>query len=272
MGRRALTAIASIPIDARERAEIVRSDIEASLTRDEQLAIDAATLRRYRAPSAEAFYPLEYAYHLLGDLTGCRALDLGCGSGRNAVLMALKGASVTGVDISRPLLALAAARAAANGATARTRLVAASAHSLPFASESFDVVFGVAILHHLDLPLVSREVHRVLTVGGRAVFSEPVRNSRLIRRLRPWIPYRAPDISPFEAPLTDEQVGEFASGFRPGRRRAFWLPHVSVARVTPGVRAHLHKVHRIDAALLRWMPRLASFAGRRVWEIVKESR
>ena len=259
-------------LEARERAEIARSDIEASLTAGERLTIDPATLNRYRAPSADAFYPLEYVYHLLGDVAGLRVLDLGCGSGRNAVLTALKGATVTGIDISRSLLAVAAARAAANDATAKTRFVAASAHCLPFASESFDIVFGVAILHHLDLPLVSREVNRVLTIGGRAVFSEPVRNSRLIRRIRPWIPYRARDVSPFEGPLTDEQVRQFASGFRLGRQRAFWLPHVSVARVTPVIRNHLHKVHRVDAALLEWMPSLAVFAGRRVWEIVKERR
>ena len=55
---------------------------------------------------------------------------------------------------------------------------------MPFPDDSIDVVFGIAILHHLDLDLVSREVRRVLKPGGRAIFQEPVRNSRG-RPLRP---------------------------------------------------------------------------------------
>ena len=41
---------------------------------------------------------------------------------------------------------------------------------------SVDVVFGIAILHHLDLPQAAREVWRILKPGGRAIFQEPVRN------------------------------------------------------------------------------------------------
>jgi len=261
----------SVSLHARERAEIARSDVEASLTAGEPLRIDDAIVRRYCQPSGDAFYPLEYQYHLLGDVEGLSVLELGCGSGRNAVLTALKGARVTGIDISRSLLDLAAARAAANGVSAAARFVAASAHRLPFDDRSFDRVFGVAILHHLDLALVSSELRRVLEPGGRAIFSEPVRSSALIRRIRPWIPYAAPDVSPFEGPLTDDQVANFSKDFRFGRCRAFWLPHVSVARITPGLRRHQHTVHRVDAALLGWLPWLKRFAGRRVFEIVKET-
>ena len=64
---------------------------------------------------------------------------------------------------------------------------------------------------------------------------------------------------------------EISKDFRFGRCRAFWLPHVSVARITPGLRRHQHTVHRVDAALLGWLPWLKRFAGRRVFEIVKET-
>src|SRR5262249_39739430 len=171
----------------------------------------------------------------------------------------------------RSLLDIAAARAAANGVSARARFVVGSAHSLPFGDDTFDIVFGVAILHHLDLGIVSGELRRVLKTGGRGIFSEPVRNSSFIRRVRPWIPYRAPAVSPFEGPLSDNELRSFSKGFRFGRCRAFWLPHVSVARITPGLRRHQHKVHRIDAALLDWIPSLQRFAGRRVWEVAKET-
>ena len=43
---------------------------------------------------------------------------------------------------------------------------------------------------------------RVLKPGGRAVFKEPVRASRLLRLARAFVPYRRSDVSPFERPLT----------------------------------------------------------------------
>ena len=268
-GERADSAF--IPLNTRERAEIARSEVEAALTVGEPLRVHPSIVRRYRQPSAAAYYPLEYQYHLLGDVAGLRVLELGCGSGRNAVMTALKGACVTGIDISKSLLDLAISRAAANNVSTTAHFVEGSAHRLPFGDASFDLVFGVAILHHLDLTLAATEIARVVKPGGRAVFSEPFRNSTLIRRIRPWIPYAAPDISPFEGPLTDDHLAVFSKAFRVGRCRAFWLPHVSVARITPGLRHHQHNVHRVDAALLGWLPWLKRFAGRRVFELVKET-
>ena len=53
----------------------------------------------------------------------------------------------------------------------------ADAESLPFASESFDLVLGHAVLHHLpDLSRAFSEFHRVLRPGGRIAFAgEPSR-------------------------------------------------------------------------------------------------
>ncbi len=53
----------------------------------------------------------------------------------------------------------------------------ADAESLPFAAESFDLVLGHAVLHHLpDLERAFSEFHRVLKPGGRIVFAgEPSR-------------------------------------------------------------------------------------------------
>jgi hypothetical protein len=110
----------------------------------------------------------------------------------------------------------------------------------------------------------------VLSPGGRAIFQEPVRNSRLIRTIRSWIPYQAPDVSPFEAPLVDAEIAEFSTGFTVGRSRVFSLPHVNLAQVLPWSRDHLHKVHVVDAAVLRWLPGLQGFAGQRVWELIRD--
>ena len=252
-----------------ERAEIERSSIEATLTPDQTLRVSAKTLARYAKPPRSTAYPLEYAYHLLGDVQGKRVVDFGCGSGANSVLLANRGAHVWGVDISEDLLKLAQRRLDVNGRHGGATFIAGSAHDLPFPDESIDVVFGIAILHHLDLALVAREVLRVLKPGGRAIFQEPVRNSKVIRFLRGLIPYRAPDISPYERPLTDQEVAAFARGFSRSAVRAFALPHVQVGQVLPVVRNHVAPLYEWDRRVLDAAPWLARYASIRVMELVK---
>ena len=135
-------------IQVRDRAEIERSSIEATLTPDSALRMSRRTLTRYERPPANTAFPLEYSYHLLGDVHGKRIVDFGCGSGANAVLLANRGARVCGVDISEDLIRLAERRLAANGRAGAVRFLVGSAHDLPFPDGSIDVVFGVAILHH----------------------------------------------------------------------------------------------------------------------------
>jgi SAM-dependent methyltransferase len=253
-------------VETWERAEIRRSAVEADLTPDSSLKVGPRTFARYLAPPADTPYPLEYCYHLLGDVRGRRVVDFGCGSGANTVLLANRGADVWGVDISADLIRLAERRLAVNGRAGGARFVVASAHDLPFPDGSVDVLFGIAILHHLDLHLVSREVHRVLRPGGRAIFQEPVRNSRAVRAIRALIPHRAPDVSPFERPLTDEELKAFAAPFAEMRVRAFGLPHVALGQVVPFIRRRVNRLYRLDAALLRRFPSLTHFAGIRVVE------
>jgi SAM-dependent methyltransferase len=252
-----------------ERAEIARSSVEATLTADAALRVDRKTFARYEAPPAETVFPLEYAYHLLGDVAGLRIVDFGCGSGANTVLLANRGAHVWGVDISEDLIRLARRRLDVNGRAGRAEFIVASAHDLPFPDDSIDIVFGIAILHHLDLRLVSAEVQRVLRPGGRAIFQEPVRNSKLIRFLRGLIPYKAPDVSPFERPLTDPELQAFARPFSSMRFRPFLLPHVQLASVLPVLKQQIHPLYSSDGALLRALPALQHFAGIRVLELTK---
>lgn len=78
------------------------------------------------------------------------------------------------------------------GASARTRIKPEfrlmDAHRLEFEANSFDVVFGGGILHHLDFAVALTEIKRVLAPGGIMVFSEPLDMnpvSRLVRKLTP---------------------------------------------------------------------------------------
>jgi SAM-dependent methyltransferase len=121
----------------------------------------------------------------------------------------------------------------------------------------------------LDLHLSSKEVFRVLKKGGRAIFLEPVRNSKLIGYLRQLIPYQAPDISPFERPLTDNELKTFAQEFSSYKSRAFFLPFVNlteVLRLSDGLQ---NKAIAFDGKLLKNVPYLDYYATIRVIEIIK---
>jgi SAM-dependent methyltransferase len=252
-----------------ERAEIARSSVEATLTADDTLRVTPDTFARYARPPADTAYPLEYAYQQLGDVTGKRVVDFGCGSGANTALLAHRGAHVWAIDISEDLLRLGQRRLAVSGRAGEATFIAGSAHDLPFPDNSIDVVFGIAILHHLDLDLCSKEIRRVLKPGGRAIFQEPVRNSAVIRFVRSLIPYRAPDISPYERPLTDDELRRFATGFSSCAVRAFALPHVQVGQVLPVVKNHWRKLYAMDRTILQRLPWLSRYASIRVISLTK---
>jgi ubiquinone/menaquinone biosynthesis C-methylase UbiE len=252
-----------------ERAEIARSSVEATLTADQALRVSQQTFDRYANPPRDTAYPLEYAYHALGDVAGKRIVDFGCGSGANSVLLANRGAHVWGIDISEDLLRLAKRRLAVSGREKGASFIAGSAHDMPFPDDSIDVVFGIAILHHLDLDLVSQEVRRVLKPGGRAIFQEPVRNSPVVRFVRSLIPYRAPDISPYERPLTDAELERFARGFKKWSVRAFALPHVQIGQVLPVVKNYWQRLYAVDRTVLHRAPWLKRYASIRVISLTK---
>ncbi len=72
------------------------------------------------------------------------------------------------------------------------------AHSMDFRPESYDVVFGGGVLHHLDLDIALLEIRRVLKPDGKFVFWEPLGInpvSKIIRKLTPH--FRTADEQPF---------------------------------------------------------------------------
>jgi SAM-dependent methyltransferase len=114
---------------------------------------------------------------LLGDVTGKRVLEVGCGAAPCARWLAAGGAEVVALDISAGMLRHAVAGNEATGIA--VPLVQASADQLPFADSSFDVAcsaFG-AVPFVADSGAVMREVARVLRPGGRWVFAvtHPIR-------------------------------------------------------------------------------------------------
>lgn len=252
-----------------ESVEAKRSASEAKRHAGDDLRIRQDIIERYSNPPAGTFHALEYAYHLLGDVRGSTVLDYGCGAGENTVLAASRGAKVIGVDISPELIELAEKRLEAHDLSENVEFRVGSAHELPLEDESVDVVLGIAILHHLDLKLASKEVFRVLKKGGRAIFSEPVRNSKFIHFIRGLIPYEQPDLSPFERPLTDAELKEFAAEFSRYKSRAFSLPFVNLVEVLGLPDKIMHAALEIDGRILRSARVLDFYASVRVIELTK---
>src|SRR6266850_4969735 len=80
--------------------------------------VDAAVLARYRRP--RGLYAKEFGIRALGDVAGKRILDVGCGEGEDAMILALLGAHVTGLDVSPAAVELSRQRAMVNRVSDRT--------------------------------------------------------------------------------------------------------------------------------------------------------
>ena len=145
------------PTDADRRAE-VRATYD-------YIADHFAETREYAWPEVE-----EFAAELDDPET---ALDLGCGNGRHAELLAERADRVIGADVSRGLLETARERAVDRGFD--VDLVQADAAGLPFGDATVDAAVYVATLHHLPTRAARvgslDELARVLAPGGRALVS-----------------------------------------------------------------------------------------------------
>jgi ubiquinone/menaquinone biosynthesis C-methylase UbiE len=110
------------------------------------------------------------------------ALEIGAGTGYFSLNLLQAGAieRATATDISPGMLVTLEENAADLGLEVRT--AAAEAETLPFPGESFDLVFGHAVLHHIpDLAQAFSEFSRVLRPGGTLAFcGEPSRYGNLM--------------------------------------------------------------------------------------------
>lgn len=106
---------------------------------------------------------------VLGEVTGQKILDLGCGQGLFSVAMAKLGAVVIGVDISPELLKIAEAQSEKSGQKIDFRV--SSADKLDFLSAGlFDVVVMVLAAQNIkELDRVLGECARVLKKSGRLI-------------------------------------------------------------------------------------------------------
>jgi ubiquinone/menaquinone biosynthesis C-methylase UbiE len=136
----------------------------------DRIAAHFASTREYPWPEVERFVSSTVES---GSVPVRDALDVGCGNGRHAELLAAHAGRTVGLDASRGLLE--AARDRARRRDYPVALVQGDAAGLPFRDDRFDLAVYVATLHHLptrEARVASLdELARVLRPTGRALVS-----------------------------------------------------------------------------------------------------
>jgi SAM-dependent methyltransferase len=119
-------------------------------------------------------YHFEKLHHLLrlvdfDGWRGRRVVEVGCGAGVDLARFAKGGADVTGIDIAPSAIDLARANFEQQGL--RGEFQVANGERLPFADESFDLVYAHGVVQYTaDPQQLVDECRRVLKPGGHAVF------------------------------------------------------------------------------------------------------
>jgi SAM-dependent methyltransferase len=162
---------------------------------------------------------MRYITRRLGNITGKRLLDVGCGLGEASVYFALLGANVTSSDLSQGMLDATKRLAAANGVTVTQHLASAEDMQLSL-NEKFDVIYAGNLLHHVNIEETISKIKSHIAVDGVFVSWDPLAYNPAIniyRRIATAV--RTPD----EHPLTLSDIKLFRKYFGVVETRYFWF-------------------------------------------------
>jgi ubiquinone/menaquinone biosynthesis C-methylase UbiE len=140
----------------------------------------------------------------LNVVNGKSVLDYGCGRGRSSLDLLSRGANVLGIDISPVYISEANQAAKQKGfPDNQYSFREMDAHRLKIRNNTFDMVLGEGILHHLNISTALTEIHRVLKTGGRLIMIEPLGDNPFLKLFRLLTPFaRTAD----EAPLSKKDL------------------------------------------------------------------
>jgi 2-polyprenyl-3-methyl-5-hydroxy-6-metoxy-1,4-benzoquinol methylase len=183
--------------------------------------IDPGVVARYQKPGK--WYAKEYCINLLGDLRGKRILDVGCGEGEDAVLLAKLGAKVTGFDVSPGAIEVATRRAELNDVSDRVSFVCAPLTDAALPEGAFDVIWFDNILHHVldELPFVMGRILRSGKPGATLICIEPTNLNKTLRKIRFLVPVHT-EVTPGERPLEKRDLAVIEA-LVPVQRRHFYF-------------------------------------------------
>ncbi|WP_446217981.1 methyltransferase domain-containing protein [Micromonospora sp. IBHARD004] len=174
-------------------------------------------------------------------LTGRRLLDIGCGDGTYTMRLAGAFEQIEAIDIQRDRLELFRERLATDPAAAdKIAVRELSVSELDYPDRSFDLVTAIEVVEHVDdLDRALRQVHRVLTPGGRFALTTPNRwfpfeTHGFLVRGRRYRPSRGPFLPwlvPLHRRLADAR--SFTARGLTGQLRRAGLEPVAVDYIMP---------------------------------------
>ncbi|MCG1002216.1 MULTISPECIES: class I SAM-dependent methyltransferase [Halobacterium] len=120
----------------------------------------------------------------VGPVEDQRVLEIACGTGRFTVMLAERGADITGLDISGPMLQEGREKAQRAGVADTIEFMRGDAGRLPFPDDHFDTVFAMRFFHLADTP--ARFLTEMARVSKDCVFFDTF-NRFSTRSLYNWL-------------------------------------------------------------------------------------
>jgi ubiquinone/menaquinone biosynthesis C-methylase UbiE len=196
----------------------------------------------------------------IDSICGKSILDVGCGNGQYSVLLAKKGAHVTGVELSPVGIQRAIEMADANGVSERCTFIAGDFTRQEFSEEQFDMVLMHEVFHHaIKYPGLKSKIDRVTKPGGKIIIADGVRGDNLVqlgRRLVKYFRFRGKPEEKQQVenlgdvPLVLRDFEEFGEGF--GYQKIYFMNYFYMVKETD------LKFHR-NRSVVRLMLRLARY-------------
>jgi SAM-dependent methyltransferase len=240
------------------------------------MLVPASQIRRYDYPQENTLFPLEYAFHLLGDLVDKTVVDLSCGEGLTTVILAKLGARVVAVSASEQHLDTTARRASVNGVSARVELLHWQGGAIPVGDGRAHHVICNGVFTPANSLVTARQLRRVLKPGGTAVIEAAMALPGPLGAItnRNVDDEGKSSVAGQALGRVDVEAACRAVGAA-GRRREFWLVTRLLSRNSgnsQGVASDTVKwAQRLDARVLRRFQFARRFAASLVWEARKES-
>ena len=149
----------------------------------------------------------DFLVSLKNKITNKNVLDFGCGKGSyTEKVVYFNPSKITAIDISEKAIEIAKSKN-----LNKVYYMVENCESTKLNSSSFDMVYGVGILHHLNLNKAVKEIERLLKKDGSLVFIEPLGTNPIINFYRKLTPNaRSKD----EHPLTFNDIKYFKSLFK----------------------------------------------------------
>ena len=236
-------------IDKLDLAQRVRLEAQITDARAAEVDVegyDNLELASYCNKSAMRRYLFGY----LGDVSGKRVLEICCGYSMTPVMLALAGAEVVANDVAPLTLEKVRSVARMHGVEERIEFYCGPAEQLPYPDKSFDIIYGGAAIHHLQIDAAGRELSRVLRAGGRGGFYDPLGHNLILELARDNLnySYKHPEKGT-DRPLKISNIETFGRYFATYSWRGFGLIAV-LPRISSRFRGVKKTLHTIDNAIL----------------------